>query len=89
MSIPASNGEHAGDRIVKQFELGYQTGFANFLCSEALPGALPDHNSPQRCPYGLFAEQFSSTAFTAPRASNRALGSIAYARAPAMSLFRG
>jgi homogentisate 1,2-dioxygenase len=51
--------------------LDYQTGFGNFLSSEALPGALPEHNSPQRCPYGLYAEQLSSTAFTAPRASNR------------------
>jgi len=41
------------------------------VSSEALPGALPDHNSPQRCPYGLYAEQLSGTAFTAPRASNR------------------
>jgi homogentisate 1,2-dioxygenase len=52
-------------------ELEYLTGFASFLSSEALPGALPEHNSPQRCPYGLYAEQLSSTAFTAPRASNR------------------
>src|SRR5580693_2015517 len=50
---------------------GYTRGFGNFLSSEALPGALPEHNSPQRCPYGLYAEQLSSTAFTAPRASNR------------------
>ena len=28
-------------------------------------------NSPQRCPYGLYAEQWSGTAFTAPRADNR------------------
>jgi homogentisate 1,2-dioxygenase len=52
-------------------DLAYHTGFGNYLSSEALPGALPEHNSPQRCPYGLFAEQLSSTAFTAPRASNR------------------
>jgi homogentisate 1,2-dioxygenase len=52
-------------------ELEYLTGFASFLSSAALPGALPEHNSPQRCPYGLYAEQLSSTAFTAPRASNR------------------
>ncbi len=71
MSIPASNDERASDRIAEQPDLGYQTGFANFMSSEALPGALPDHNSPQRCPYGLIAEQYSSTAFTAPRASNR------------------
>jgi len=51
--------------------VGYSAGFGNFLSSEALPGALPDHNSPQRCPYGLYAEQLSGTAFTAPRASNR------------------
>ena len=36
------------------------------------PGALPvGRNSPQRCPYGLYAEQLSGTAFTAPRAENR------------------
>jgi homogentisate 1,2-dioxygenase len=52
-------------------ELEYQTGFGGFLSSEALAGALPEHNSPQRCPYGLYAEQLSSTAFTATRASNR------------------
>ncbi len=49
----------------------YQPGFANHFSSEALPGALPAQNSPQRCPYGLYAEQLSGTAFTAPRASNR------------------
>lgn len=50
----------------------YQSGFANHFATEALPGALPHaRNSPQRCPYGLYAEQFSGTAFTAPRHSNR------------------
>lgn len=49
----------------------YMTGFGNEFASEALPGALPrGQNSPQRCPYGLYAEQISGTAFTAPRASN-------------------
>src|SRR5207249_1379912 len=28
-------------------------------------------NSPQKCPYGLYAEQLSGTAFTAPRSANR------------------
>ena len=51
--------------------LRYQSGFANHFTSEALAGALPAQNSPQRCPYGLYAEQLSGTAFTAPRASNR------------------
>ena len=50
----------------------YQSGFGNEFASEALPGALPQgRNSPQRCPYGLYAEQLSGTAFTAPRQSNR------------------
>ena len=52
--------------------LRYQTGFANEFASEALPGALPlGQNSPQRCAYGLYAEQLSGTAFTAPRHANR------------------
>jgi homogentisate 1,2-dioxygenase len=50
----------------------YQTGFANEFATEALPHALPAvRNSPQRCPYGLYAEQLSGTAFTAPRRDNR------------------
>jgi homogentisate 1,2-dioxygenase len=51
--------------------LVYQSGFGNQFATEALPGALPPQNSPQRCPYGLYAEQLSGTAFTAPRAANR------------------
>lgn len=40
--------------------------------TEALPGALPaGRNSPQRCPYGLYAEQLSGSPLTAPRASNQ------------------
>src|SRR5580658_5628382 len=51
---------------------GYMSGFGNEFASEALAGALPrGRNSPQRCPYGLYAEQFSGTAFTAPRAASR------------------
>jgi homogentisate 1,2-dioxygenase len=50
----------------------YLSGFGNEFASEALAGALPrGQNSPQRCPYGLYAEQFTGTAFTAPRAANR------------------
>ncbi len=56
----------------KPGEAGYQSGFANEFATEALPGALPHaRNSPQRAPYGLYAEQFSGTAFTAPRGHNR------------------
>ncbi len=51
---------------------GYQSGFGNQFATEALPGALPvGRNSPQRPPYGLYAEQLTGTAFTAPRADNR------------------
>ncbi|WP_458316491.1 homogentisate 1,2-dioxygenase [Mycolicibacterium brisbanense] len=49
----------------------YQSGFGNAFESEALPGALPvGRNSPQRCAYGLYAEQLSGSPFTAPRAHN-------------------
>jgi homogentisate 1,2-dioxygenase len=30
-----------------------------------------NQNSPQKCPYGLYAEQLSGTAFTAPREHNK------------------
>ncbi|TDQ79050.1 homogentisate 1,2-dioxygenase [Paraburkholderia silvatlantica] len=51
---------------------GYMSGFANEFATEALAGALPaGQNSPQRCAYGLYAEQLSGTAFTAPRSHNR------------------
>ena len=52
--------------------LSYQSGFGNEFATEALAGALPvGQNSPQRAPYGLYAEQLSGTAFTAPRHANR------------------
>ncbi len=48
------------------------TGFGNHFASEAVAGALPvGRNSPQHVPFGLYAEQLSGTAFTAPRADNR------------------
>ncbi len=50
----------------------YQTGFGNEFATEAVEGALPvGRNSPQKAPLGLYAEQFSGTAFTVPRASNK------------------
>ena len=50
---------------------GYMSGFGNGFESEALPGALPvGRNSPQKCPYGLYAEQISGSPFTAPRVTN-------------------
>jgi len=50
----------------------YQTGFGNHFATEAIPGALPiGRNSPQKPAFGLYTEQLSGTAFTAPRHENR------------------
>ena len=52
--------------------LQYLTGFGAHFESEAVPGALPrGRNSPQKPPFGLYTEQLSGTAFTAPRHENR------------------
>ena len=51
--------------------LNYMTGFGNSFETESLPGALPrGRNSPQRCAYGLYAEQLSGSAFTMPQHAN-------------------
>src|SRR6476620_2857358 len=51
---------------------GYQSGFGNAFATEAVEGTLPvGRNSPQRVAHGLYAEQLSGTAFTAPRSENR------------------
>jgi homogentisate 1,2-dioxygenase len=63
-----------GDRLdgVDEKDLQYISGFGNTISSEALKGALPlGQNNPQRCPYGLYAEQLSGTAFTVPRDHNK------------------
>src|SRR5688572_19748473 len=50
----------------------YMSGFGNAFETEALAGALPvGRNSPQKCNYGLYAEQISGSAFTAPQTSNQ------------------
>jgi len=52
--------------------LAYLSGFGNHVETEALEGTLPvGRNSPQRVAHGLYAEQISGSAFTAPRSSNR------------------
>src|ERR1700733_483744 len=52
--------------------LKYQSGFANEFATEAHPGALPiGQNSPQKHPLGLYTEQVSGSAFSAPRGLNR------------------
>ena len=51
--------------------LQYLSGFGSYHESEAVPGALPQgQNSPQKVPFGLYAEQLSGSAFTAPRSAN-------------------
>ncbi len=53
-------------------EYKYQTGFGNEFATEAAKGALPiGRNSPQKAPLGLYAEQFSGTAFTVTRVFNK------------------
>ena len=47
-------------------------GFGNHVESEAIPGTLPKlGNAPQKVAHGLYAEQISGTAFTAPRHKNQ------------------
>ncbi len=49
----------------------YMPGFGNDFETESLPNALPQgQNSPQKCNYGLYAEQLSGSPFTAPRGTN-------------------
>jgi len=53
----------------KDFE--YLWGHGGTLRSEALPNAIPKGQSnPQRCPYDLYTEKLSGSAFTAPRVRN-------------------
>jgi homogentisate 1,2-dioxygenase len=52
--------------------LRYMTGFGGHFETEAVEGALPKgRNSPQRPPFGLYAEQLSGSSFTSPRHENR------------------
>jgi homogentisate 1,2-dioxygenase len=69
MNINTAPG--AASRNAAHVTPGYMSGFGNSFETEALPGALPiGRNSPQRCAYGLYAEQLSGSPFTAPRGSN-------------------
>jgi homogentisate 1,2-dioxygenase len=59
----------AADAVVTNPQ--YMPGFGNDFETESLPGALPQgQNSPQKCNYGLYAEQLSGSPFTAPRGTN-------------------
>ena len=70
MDQPNANVVIAKSRA--KYNEGYMPGFGNNHSTQAEDGALPiGRNSPQRPPLGLYAEQISGTAFTAPRAHNR------------------
>src|SRR5580693_8849743 len=70
----ATSARPARARTTAQAKTGlrYQSGFGNEFASEAVEGVLPrGQNSPQKVAHGLYAEQLSGTAFTAPRGVNR------------------
>lgn len=49
----------------------YMSGFGNTFETESIPGALPKgQNSPQKCPFNLYAEQLSGSPFSAPNNVN-------------------
>src|SRR5690606_30518631 len=69
---PGGRGTLRKGQLMSIVSNGYQSGFGNEFASEAIAGTLPlGRNSPQRVAHGLYAEQLSGTAFTAPRHANR------------------
>src|SRR5437867_4714258 len=71
MTMNITTSPDAVSRSSVNITPGYMSGFGNSFETEALPGALPmGQNSPQRCAYGLYAEQLSGSPFTAPRGAN-------------------
>ena len=53
-------------------DLEYLAGFGNHFESEAIKDALPKGcNNPQKCPFGLYAEQISGTPFTYSKVKNQ------------------
>ncbi|CAI5491117.1 unnamed protein product, partial [Closterium sp. Naga37s-1] len=71
--VAKAGGPAADASLAARFAAArYMSGFGNQFESEALPGALPaGRNNPRVCPYGLYAEQLTGTAFTAPRKENQ------------------
>ncbi len=66
-----ADGMSGGARTTIEATLRYMSGYGNSFETEALDGALPvGRNSPQKCNYGLYAEQLSGSAFTAPQGKN-------------------
>ena len=66
------NAANAGSYVPANANtVAYMPGFGNDFETESLSGALPQgQNSPQKCNYGLYAEQLSGSPFTAPRGTN-------------------
>src|ERR1700730_16207936 len=68
----SAKAENAKAKMPARALLRYQSGFGNEFASEAVEAVLPrGQNSPQSIAHGLYAEQLSGTAFTAPRGLNR------------------
>ena len=74
LAMADSSFQSCGENEEEEIDLAsisYQSGFGNHFSSEAIPGALPtSQNNPLLCPFGLYAEQISGSAFTAPRNTN-------------------
>ena len=69
--MPDGSVKSKNKSLETNLKVKYMPGFGNDFETEALPGALPQGmNSPQKCDYGLYAEQLSGTPFTAPRSRN-------------------
>ena len=63
--MPDGSVKSKNKSLETNLKFRYMTGFGNDFETEALPGALPQGmNSPQKCAYGLYAEQLSGTPFT-------------------------
>ena len=63
-----------------KYNEGYMPGFGNDFETEAVEGALPiGQNSPQRCPYGLYAEQLSGFALHRAAHLERAVLALSHA----------
>ena len=63
-----------------RYNEGYMPGFGNDFETEALEGALPiGQNSPQRCPYGLYAEQLSGSPVHRTARHQHALMAVSHA----------
>ena len=63
--MPDGSVKSKNKSLETNLKFRYMPGFGNDFETEALPGALPQGmNSPQKCAYGLYAEQLSGTPFT-------------------------